>query len=96
MARPLGRIRTHYYVSPVLSKYENSVTKMTSDSLKNSVDEQFIEDLGENCSSSLIWQTSAHIIQKYIKELVQHEVDVITDSDWFNQKIHDAVGDSNE
>ncbi len=69
---------------------------MTSDSLKNSVDEQFIEDLGENCSSSLIWQTSAHIIQKYIKELVQHEVDVITDSDWFNQKIHDAVGDSNE
>ena len=69
---------------------------MSSDSLKNSVDEQFIEDLGENCSSSLIWQTSAHIIQKYIKELVQHEVDVITDSDWFNQKIHDAVGDSNE
>ena len=69
---------------------------MSSDPLKNSVDEQFIEDLGENCSSSLIWQTSAHIIQKYIKELVQHEVDVITDSDWFNQKIHDAVGDSNE
>ena len=81
------------YVRPVPSKYENSVTKLTS---KNSVDEQFIEDLGENCSSPLIWQTSAHIIQKYIKELVQHEVDVITDSDWFDQKIHDAIGDSNE
>jgi len=79
------------YVSPVLSKYENSVTKMSSDPLKNSVDEQFIEDLGENCSSPLIWQTSAHIIQKYIKELVQHEVDVITDSDWFDEKIKKAI-----
>jgi len=82
------------YVSPVLSKNENSVTKMSSDPLKNSVDEQFIEDLGENCSSPLIWQTSAHIIQKYIKELVQHEVDVITDSDWFTDQIHKAVEDS--
>ena len=63
---------------------------------KNSVDEQFIEDLGENCSSPLIWQTTANIIQKYIKQLVIHEVDVITESDWFDQKIHDAVGDSNE
>lgn len=69
---------------------------MSSDPLKNSVDEQFIEDLGENCTSPLIWQTTANIIQKYIKELVQHEVDVITDSDWFDQKIHDAIGDSNE
>ena len=34
---------------------------------KNSVDEQFIEDLGENCTSPLIWQTTATIIQKYIK-----------------------------
>ena len=25
MARPLGRIRTHYYVSPVLSKYKNQM-----------------------------------------------------------------------
>jgi len=64
---------------------------MSSDPLKNSVDEQFIEDLGENCSSPLIWQTSAHIIQKYIKELVQHEVDVITDSDWFDEKIKKAI-----
>jgi len=59
--------------------------------IKNSVDEQFIEDLGENCSSPLIWQTTATIIQKYIKELVQHEVDVITDSEWFDEKIKKAI-----
>ena len=59
--------------------------------LKNSTDEQFIEDLGENCSSPLIWQTTATIIQKYIKELVQHEVDVITDSEWFDEKIKKAI-----
>jgi len=68
---------------------------MISDPLKNSFDEQFIKDLGENCSSPLIWQTSAHIIQKYIKELVQHEVDVITDSDWFDEKIRKAIEESN-
>jgi len=59
--------------------------------LKNNIDEQFIEDLGENCSSPLIWQTTATIIQKYIKELVQHEVDVITDSEWFDEKIKKAI-----
>ena len=68
---------------------------MTSDPLKNSLDEQFIEDLGENCTSPLIWQTTANIIQKYIKELVQHEVDVITDSDWFDEKIKKAIEESN-
>ena len=62
---------------------------------KNSVDEQFIEDLGENCSSPLIWQTTATIIQKYIKQLVQHDVDVITDSDWFDEKIKKAIEESN-
>ena len=61
--------------------------------IKNSVDEQFIEDLGENCSSPLIWQTTATIIQKYIKQLVQHEVDVITDSEWFDEKIKKAIED---
>ena len=62
---------------------------------KNSIDEQFIEDLGENCSSPLIWQTTATIIQKYIKELVQHDVDVITDSDWFDEKIRKAIEELN-
>jgi len=61
---------------------------------KNSVDEQFIEDLGENCTSPLIWQTTATIIQKYIKQLVIHEVDVITESDWFNEKLINAIQDS--
>ena len=62
---------------------------------KNSVDEQFIKYLGQNCSSPLIWQTTATIIQKYIKELVQHDVDVITDSDWFDEKIRKAIEESN-
>ena len=62
-----------------------------SDPIKNSVDEQFIDDIKENCMSPLIWETTAHIIQKYIKNLVQHEVDVITDSDWFNEKITNAM-----
>ena len=69
---------------------------MISDPLKNSFDEQFIEDLGENCSSPLIWQTTASIIQKYIKELVQHEVDVITDSDWFDEKIKKVIEEVEE
>jgi len=68
---------------------------MTSDPIKNSVDEQFINDIKENCMSPLIWETTAHIIQKYIKDLVQHEVDVITDSDWFDEKIKKAIEESN-
>ena len=66
---------------------------MTSDPIKNSVDEQFINDIKENCMSPLIWETTAHIIQKYIKDLVQHEADVITDSDWFEEKIKTAIED---
>ena len=69
---------------------------MTSDPIKHSVDEQFINDIKENCMSPLIWETTAHIIQKYIKDLVQHEVDVITDSDWFDQKLCDAVQNSTD
>jgi len=64
---------------------------MTSDPIKNSIDEQFINDIKENCMSPLIWETTAHIIQKYIKDLVQHEVDVITDSDWFSEKVYECV-----
>ena len=62
-----------------------------SDPIKNSVDEQFINDIKGNCMSPLVWETTAHIIQKYIKDLVQHEVDVITDSDWFSEKVYEAV-----
>lgn len=64
---------------------------MMSDPIKNSVDEQFIDDLKKNCLSPFDLETTAQLIQKYIKELVQHEIDVITDSDWFNEKITDAI-----
>ena len=58
---------------------------MTSDPIRNQVDEEFIDQLNKHIS---------HLIQDYIKKLVQHEVDVITDSDWFTEKIQDAVRDS--
>ncbi len=64
---------------------------MMSDPIKNNVDEQFIDDLKKNCLSPFDLETTAQLIQKYIKELVQHEIDVITDSDWFNEKITDAI-----
>ena len=58
---------------------------MFSDPMKNKVDEEFIDQLNKHIS---------HLIQDYIKKLVQHEVDVITDSDWFTEKIQDAVLDN--
>jgi len=58
-----------------------------SDPIKNDVDDAFIEAMGDNLKSPLIWETSAHMMQRYIKQLVQHEVDVITDSDWFQDQI---------
>ncbi len=78
MARPLGRIRTHYYVSPVQTKYENSLPKMTTDPIINKVDEEFSEQLTK-------------LIKNYVLDLVNHEVDVITDSDWFEEKIEPMV-----
>ena len=62
-----------------------------SDPLTNSEDEEFIRQMGDNLKSPLIWEASAIMMQRYIKQLVQHEVDVITDSDWFEQKILDAA-----
>ena len=64
---------------------------MMSDPIKNNVDEQFIDDLKKNCLSPFDLETTAQLIQKYIKELVQHEIDVITDSDWFDFKIENAT-----
>ena len=58
-----------------------------SDPMRNDVDDAFIEAMGDNLKSPLIWETSAHMMQRYIKQLVQHEVDVITDSDWFQDQI---------
>ena len=47
--------------------------------------------MGDNLKSPLIWETSAYMMQRYIKQLVQHEVDVITDSDWFQDQILQAA-----
>ena len=63
---------------------------MTSDPIKNQVDEEFICQLDKHISSEPV----SSLIQDYIKKLVIHEVDVITDSDWFTEKIQDAVEDS--
>ena len=63
---------------------------MTSDPIKNQVDKEFICQLDKHISSEPV----SSLIQDYIKRLVIHEVDVITDSDWFTEKIQDAVRDS--
>ena len=60
---------------------------MTSDPMRNQIDEEFIDQLNKHIS---------HLIQDYIKKLVQHEVDVITDSDWFTEKIQIAIEDSTD
>ena len=63
---------------------------MTSDPIRNQVDEEFICQLDKHISNEPV----SSFIQDYIKKLVIHEVDVITDSDWFTEKIQDAVEDS--
>ena len=63
---------------------------MTSDPIKNQVDEEFIFQLDKHTSNEVV----SSLIQDYIKQLVIHEVDVITDSDWFTEKIQNAVEDS--
>tara|TARA_Y100001980_G_C14263718_1_gene104252 strand:+ start:267 stop:461 length:195 start_codon:yes stop_codon:yes gene_type:complete len=63
---------------------------MTSDPIKNQVDEEFICQLDKHISNEPV----SSLIQDYIKKLVIHEVDVITDSDWFTEKIQDAVSDN--
>ena len=64
---------------------------MMSDPLTNSEDEEFIRQMGDNLKSPLIRETSAYMMQRYIKKLVQHEVDVITDSDWLQEQILQAA-----
>jgi len=60
---------------------------MTSDPLKNHTDDLFIEELNKHISNEAV----STLIQDYIKKLVQHEVDVITDSDWFSSQIDSAL-----
>ena len=64
---------------------------MFSDPLTNADDQEFIKRMGDNLKSPLIWEASAIMMQRYIKQLVQHEVDVITDSDWFQEQILQAA-----
>ena len=58
---------------------------MTSDPLKNIIDDDFIDQFRS------INEDISNLLQDYIKNLVQHEVDVITDSDWFSEKVYEAV-----
>ena len=58
---------------------------MTSDPLKNNIDDDFIDQFRS------INEDISNLLQDYIKNLVQHEVDVITDSDWFSEKVYEAV-----
>jgi len=53
---------------------------MTSDPIINKVDETFGIKLAE-------------VIKAYVQELVNHELDVITDSDWFEEKIKTTMED---
>ena len=60
---------------------------MISDPLRNNTDDWFIEELDKHISNEAV----STLIQDYIKKLVQHEVDVITDSDWFSSQIDSAL-----
>ena len=58
---------------------------MTSDPLKNNIDDDFIDQFRS------INEDISNLLQDYIKNLVQHEVDVITDSDLFSEKVYEKT-----
>ena len=60
-----------------------------SDPMRNDVDRSFIEELNQHISNEAV----STLIQDYIKKLVCHEVDCMTDSDWFTDQIYKAVKD---
>ena len=51
---------------------------MSCDPIINKIDETFGIKLAE-------------VIKTYVSELVNHEIDVITDSDWFSEKVYECV-----
>ena len=53
---------------------------MTSDPIINQVDQEFSLQLTK-------------LIKSYVLDLVNHEVDVITDSDWFDSKVQSIIED---
>jgi len=62
---------------------------MFSDSIRNDSDDYFIDQLNQHISNKNV----SVLIQDYIKKLVQHEVDCMTSSDWFDDQIYKAVKD---
>ncbi len=62
---------------------------MTSDPLRNNVDDDFIDQLNQHISNEAV----STLIQDYIKELVSHEVDCMTSSGWFDDQLYKAVKD---
>ena len=62
---------------------------MFSDPIRNDDDDYFIDQLNQHISNEDV----STLIQDYIKKLLQHEVDCMTDSDWFTDQIYKAVKD---
>ena len=62
---------------------------MFSDPIRNDSDDYFIDQLNQHISNKDV----SVLIQDYIKKLVQHEVDCMTSSDWFDDQIYKAVKD---
>ena len=60
-----------------------------SDSMRNDSDDYFIDQLNQHISNKEV----STLIQDYIKKLLQHEVDCMTSSDWFDDQIYKAVKD---
>jgi len=56
---------------------------MTSDPIINQVDEEFSSQL-------------TRLLKNYVIDLVNHELDVITNSDWFDEKIKDVVEETTD
>ena len=54
-----------------------------NDPIINQVDQEFSEQLTK-------------LIKNYVLDLVNHEVDVITDSDWFEEKIKTTIEELNK
>ncbi len=54
-----------------------------NDPIINQVDQEFSEQLTK-------------LIKSYVLDLVNHEVDVITDSDWFEEKIKTTIEELNK
>ena len=62
---------------------------MFSDPIRNDDDYYFIDQLNQHISNKEV----STLIQDYIKKLLQHEVDCMTSSDWFDDQIYKAVKD---